>query len=111
MFLHLNNIQELLNASQEWPVILFKHSATCPISSNAKTEMEAFMQVSPVPVYMVVVQEQRPLSNEIASVLNVVHQSPQAIVVWKGAAADSVSHYSIKGEALKKLLEKCIPKT
>ena len=107
MFQHLNNIQELLDASQEQPVILFKHSATCPISSNAKAEMEAFMQTSAIPVYMVVVQEQRSLSNEIASGLDIIHHSPQAIIVWNGNSAGSVSHYKIKGDALSKMLEKC----
>lgn len=77
-----------LKASYEAPIVLFKHSATCPFSAAAQIEVAHTKH--DLDVYGIVLQYTGDLKFEIAEKLGVEHQSPQAIVVHKGEA---VSHY------------------
>lgn len=99
-YLHMESVSECIEKSQSGPVIVFKHSAICPTSSYAKREMDAYIQANPAPVYLVVVQEQRPLSNELAETLNIKHESPQALCIHNGKAVKSLSHYDITQDNL-----------
>ncbi|HEY0929633.1 MAG TPA: bacillithiol system redox-active protein YtxJ [Gemmatimonas sp.] len=81
-----------LTAAAE-PTVLFKHSVTCSISVSVKREYDAFVAANPdVPTRMVIVQTERPLSNALAKVLQVQHESPQAIVVHNGEVLWHGSH-------------------
>jgi bacillithiol system protein YtxJ len=51
--------------------------------------------------YFLDLLEYRPISNEIAHRLGVVHQSPQLIVVKNGNAIYNASHSDINAEDLK----------
>lgn len=83
------------------PAWILKHSATCPISGEALGEVEAYLAAHPgEEAGMVVVQEDRPLSNWIAQRLGRVHQSPQLFLVAGGAVAWSASHWSITAAAM-----------
>jgi bacillithiol system protein YtxJ len=55
-------LDELMTRSQNEPVVLFKHSTTCPISARAHREMERFAGAD---VNIVIVQRARELSREI----------------------------------------------
>lgn len=80
---------------------VFKHSSTCGISSAARDEVESYAAAHPdEPVAMVVVQQDRPLSNWIASRLGRVHQSPQLFLLRDGAVAWAASHWSITAAAM-----------
>ena len=70
--------------SHEHPIVLFKHSATCPFSARAQEQ--AALAKHDVEVYTHVVQYSKELSQEIAEKTGVEHQSPQAIVLDKGEA-------------------------
>lgn len=95
-------LEDSLERSHETPVVLFKHSTTCPISGAAYREMSKF---TAAPVALVVVQSARSVSNEIASRTGVTHQSPQAIVIRNGEAVWSASHYDITAEAVTQAVE------
>lgn len=83
------------------PAWILKHSATCPISHAALEAVESFLAAHPGEAAgMVVVQDDRPLSNWIAQRLGRVHQSPQLFLLAKGAVAWSASHWSITAEAM-----------
>lgn len=93
-FININDtkaLEELLARSHKEPVILFKHSTTCPISAAAYAEMS---QV-PGDVSLVVVQRARDVSQEVAARTGVRHESPQAIILRNGAAVWNRSHWSI----------------
>jgi bacillithiol system protein YtxJ len=91
-------LEQLLTRSQSEPVILFKHSTTCPISASA------YRQMSQVEgdVSLVVVQRARDVSNEIASRTGIRHESPQAIVLRNGEAVWNASHFDITSDAVEK---------
>lgn len=77
-------LQAVLRESHERPVVVYKHSATCPFAARAQEQVaEAKHDVT---VYGVVVQYARDLSAEIAEVTGVEHASPQAIVLRDGEA-------------------------
>jgi bacillithiol system protein YtxJ len=77
--------------------VLYKHSPTCGLSSMALDEVEAFSAQHPdVPIYMVDVLSQRPLSNEIEAILGIRHESPQAFVFHRGAVVWHGSHRRVQ---------------
>lgn len=96
------NLDELIARSQTEPVVLFKHSTTCPISAHAHREMERFTEAD---VNLVIVQRARDLSGEIERRTGVRHESPQAMVLRAGAVVWNASHYDVTAEAVKEALE------
>lgn len=101
----LKSIQELehaLDESRERPVLLFKHSLTCPISSRAFNELQSYLgNADPRISYkLITVQTAREVSDEAALRLKLEHQSPQAILVRNGRELWNASHYEITASAL-----------
>jgi bacillithiol system protein YtxJ len=90
------SLEQLLAHSHDAPVILFKHSSTCPISSAAYQQMS---QVE-AEVSLVVVQRARDVSNEIETRTGIPHASPQAIVLRNGQAVWNASHFDITASAV-----------
>lgn len=90
------SLDDLTDRSRERPMVIFKHSLTCPISSAAYEQMEGFQGE----VALVEVQLARSLSAQIENRLGVVHASPQVIVLSKGQVAWDASHFKITAEAV-----------
>lgn len=90
------SFEDLTDRSRERPIVIFKHSLTCPISSAAYEQMEEFQGE----VALVEVQLARALSAEIENRLGVAHESPQVIVLSKGQVAWKASHFKITAEAV-----------
>ena len=81
--------------------VLYKHSTSCPISSDVVDEVLRFARAHPNwKTYLIKVIEQRELSDTAADRLEVPHASPQAIVIKHGAATWNASHYDISEDAL-----------
>ncbi|MFF5994531.1 bacillithiol system redox-active protein YtxJ [Lysinibacillus sp. KU-BSD001] len=97
----INQWQHILATSNEQPIVVFKHSTTCPISAAAYRE---FTSVELADAYLVKVIEHRDVSNEIAKDLQVQHASPQAIIIQNGQAVWQATHYKITANALKEAL-------
>lgn len=92
-------------AAAEQPTVLFKHSATCSISVAVKREYDAFTMEHPeVPTRVITVQYERPLSNALEDLLGVRHESPQAIIVRRGAVLWHASHRRITAATLREAL-------
>lgn len=90
--------KKLLSQSQAEPVLLLKHSTTCPISANAFKEYRQFSQHETgnhVQYALVKVIESRPISLQIAEDLNVKHASPQIILIKQGKPVWTASHWNI----------------
>ncbi|MGI9175786.1 MAG: bacillithiol system redox-active protein YtxJ [Rhodothermales bacterium] len=97
--------QQALERSEETPVVLYKHSVTCPVSAAANREIEQFAASEEAPVFKLVVQKSRDLSAEIEATLDVRHETPQAIVLLHGKPVFDASHHRVKAEALRETLE------
>ena len=88
-------LESLLTTSRERPVLVFKHSNSCGISSRAYREMEQLDGVN-----MLEVQSARDLSREVADRTGIEHESPQVIVLRNGKAVWNASHYDVKAGAV-----------
>jgi thioredoxin 1 len=84
-------LDRLFTESHERPVVIFKHSTTCGISSGVRRRVE---QIS-ASINLVVVQTHRDISNAIAARTGIRHESPQAIVLLNGEPVYHASHYDI----------------
>ncbi|HVF57117.1 MAG TPA: bacillithiol system redox-active protein YtxJ [Pyrinomonadaceae bacterium] len=93
-------LDELLARSNQSPVLLFKHSTTCPISAAAYRQMEGVKGE----VSIVVVQRNRDVSREVESRTGVQHESPQALVLRNGEVVWSASHFDITADAVERAL-------
>jgi bacillithiol system protein YtxJ len=101
----VKTIQELdraLDESRERPVLLFKHSLTCPISTRAFNELQSYLvNADPRISYkLITVQTARAVSDEAAARLQLDHESPQAILVRHGREVWNASHSEITTLAL-----------
>lgn len=97
-------LTETIKRSDGQPILFFKHSSTCGISARAFREFERYLE-SPesdiVSNYVIVVQDAREASNELAELVGVQHESPQAILVRSGQAVWNDSHLALKTDLLK----------
>ncbi|HEV2707899.1 MAG TPA: bacillithiol system redox-active protein YtxJ [Pyrinomonadaceae bacterium] len=94
-------LEQLIARSHDAPVLLFKHSSTCPISATAYKEMTKLTRE----IALVVVQRSRDVSREIEARTGVRHESPQALVLRHGEAVWSASHWNVTADAVERALE------
>ena len=79
------DLEQLLQRSKTDPVLIFKHSTQCSVSDQAYEEFTRFLEnAGDLACGVVLVIENRDISNAIAARLGVRHESPQAIVVKDG---------------------------
>jgi bacillithiol system protein YtxJ len=95
-----DTLEKLFADSRERPVLVFKHSIACPISSRAYREMEQLDGVN-----LLEVQTSRQLSRELEQITGVQHETPQVIVLRDGKAVWNASHYDVNATAVSKALE------
>jgi bacillithiol system protein YtxJ len=73
--------------------LVYKHSTTCPVSTTTGQEVRAMK--TDLPIYWINVREQRELSNWVAQIYNVVHESPQLLLIRGGKVEKVWSHYEV----------------
>ena len=93
-------LDALLARSHDAPVVLFKHSTTCPISARAHRQMAELSAEVAGRIALVVVQRARELSRRVAEQTGIQHESPQTIILRNGQAVWSASHFDITAEAV-----------
>lgn len=93
-------LDELIERSKRQPVIIFKHSTTCPISSSAYRQMSAFDG----DVNLIDVQASRELSLEIEKRTGVRHESPQVLILQNGQVLWYASHWKVRADSIAEAL-------
>ncbi len=81
--------------------LLLKHSTTCPISAKAHEEFQTFVKDTNTSAAIVLVIEDRPVSNQIAESFGIKHESPQVFLFEDGEVRWNTSHWKITRETLK----------
>jgi len=106
----IEDLNTVLKESSMAPVVLFKHSNTCPISAGAYSKITKGIEdgILKADVYMLIVQKSRELSNYIQEKFDIQHESPQVIVVYKNEAIWNTSHNSIGAESINEVTVKLI---
>ncbi len=91
-------LEACLSASEGTPLFLLKHSTRCPISSNALDEVRDYVEgagEAGAPVYINYVVENRAISNQLAEVLGIRHESPQLFLIAGTKVVWHASHGGI----------------
>lgn len=100
----IEDLHSALDHSSDQPLLLFKHSTRCPISSGAYREMEDYLNGTPnekITYGLIYVVEDRAVSLEAADRLGVKHESPQVLLVKDGQAVWHTSHSKITADTLR----------
>jgi len=81
---------------------IFKHSTRCGISSGVlrKFEQKLFDTSSSVELHFLDLIANRDVSNEIAERFNIIHQSPQLLLIRNREIIHYASHYDIVGDRI-----------
>lgn len=107
----LENIAQLAQIkenSKTKPILIFKHSTRCGISSMAKNRLERSWDIpeSEMDFYYLDLIAHRNISNQIAEDFEVIHQSPQVLLIQNEKAIFDASHSAISTDLIKRNLEK-----
>ena len=88
-------LDELISRSEERPQVIFKHSTRCSISAVAKGRLERSKVPPGADFYYLDLIGYRSISNKIAQLFNVHHESPQVLVIKNGKCVYDESHMGI----------------
>jgi len=93
--------EDALEASEDQTVLIFKHSSACSVSARADQELTSLADETELPIYQVVVQQARPVSNEIEDTLGVRHETPQAILLRDRQPIFHASHFDVTADTIR----------
>ncbi len=95
----IDQLEEINKNSFDTPVMIFKHSTRCSISSSAINRVERNwnneQDDAKVKPYYLDLIAHRDVSNEIARKWNIEHQSPQVLVIKNGECIYTETHMGI----------------
>ncbi|TMM31275.1 bacillithiol system redox-active protein YtxJ [Polaribacter aestuariivivens] len=93
----LEQLDEIKAQSKTSTVLIFKHSTRCGISSMVIKQFEKLFteEHQNLKVYYLDLLNYRNISDEVGYIFQVMHQSPQLIVVKNGVSVHNASHYDI----------------
>ena len=93
----IGQLDEIIRDSVRMPIAIFKHSTRCSISAMVKRTLERdwTAPASALPVYYLDLITYRPISNAIAERFDVIHESPQLILLKDGKPVYHASHSEI----------------
>ena len=101
----LDDIIQLSYNVQVDAVAIFKHSTRCSISSMAKNRLERSWNPNNknIPFYYLDLLAFRQLSNEVANRFDLMHESPQLLLIQKGELKAHASHSAISSSLIEEL--------
>lgn len=102
-----SQIEDIKTLSKDKPVLIFKHSTRCSISSMSLDRLVRKWQDSDnekIEPYFLDLIADRAISDEVARVFGVPHQSPQVLVIKDEKVSFDASHYSISYPDIMKLV-------
>lgn len=92
----LEQLDKIRKASEKRPQLIFKHSTGCGIS---RMVLKQFTQIFPkeieVDLYYLDLLQYRTISNEVAQQFDVIHQSPQVLIIKNAQVIQDASHGQI----------------
>ncbi len=82
--------------------VIFKHSTRCSISMMAKRGFEQSWDAIPpsTKLYFLDLIANREISNTIAEIFNVYHESPQVLLIYGGECILDASHGEISADEI-----------
>lgn len=104
----VGQIDSLIEMSNEVPILFFKHSTRCGVSSMALNRLSTNWKLTPEECKLAFVDilAFRDVSNYLAESLAVSHQSPQAILIKNKEVIYHSSHSGISALDIVSALKK-----
>lgn len=98
----IEQLEMVIEASEERPQIIYKHSTRCHTCADILKDLNKSLPELEKKAGMLFLDllSRREISNEISSRFDIVHQSPQVLVIHKGKAVFTAEHWDIKPEIL-----------
>jgi len=94
-------INDINTESASVPVFIFKHSTRCSISSMALNRMEKVDHTDDAKFYYLDLLKHRNISDKIAQVYQVHHESPQVLLIVNGECVYEETHNGINAAEIK----------
>jgi len=93
----IDQLEEIKELSKTESVFVFKHSTRCGISRIVIKQFERLFteEHKKLKVYYLDLLNYRNVSNEVGDYFQVIHQSPQLLVIKNGVSIFDVSHNDI----------------
>jgi len=100
--------EDVIAASEECLVLLFKHSVTCGTSAQAYDELVEHLSTGQhtTRYVIVTVQTHRDISDAVAARFNVRHETPQALLIHKGQVVWEASHFSVTADTIENAIDR-----
>lgn len=98
----VGQFDEIKEKSKGKTQIVFKHSSTCGISSMVLRMFTQQFSLAPeqADLYFLDLHAYRSVSNEVAIEFQVLHQSPQLLIIRNGVVVQHASHSGINDISL-----------
>lgn len=92
-------IELITKESENEPILIFKHSTRCSISSTALDRFERSWSkhnpTKPLKLFFLDLIKNKQVSNAVSKTFGVEHESPQILLVKSGEVIYHESHYGI----------------
>ncbi len=109
-WININSVEQLnsiLRNVGDKPILLFKHSTRCSISSMALTGFERnWSGRVHCELYFIDLLKHRDVSQETAILTGITHQSPQCIVIKGSEIVYEATHSGIDARRIESILKK-----
>jgi bacillithiol system protein YtxJ len=93
-------LEDIRQKSKERPQVIFKHSTRCSTSALVKNRLERSEAPATIDFYYLDLLSHRPISNKIADIFSIEHESPQILLIRDGACVYQESHTGITMDEL-----------
>jgi bacillithiol system protein YtxJ len=102
----MEQLETIMTDSKTRPVAIFKHSTRCGISRMVMRQFEGAYDIDPskMDLYYLDLLAYRSISDEVGIKFQVLHQSPQLIVIKNGVAVAHASHSGIQAKELENFI-------
>lgn len=102
----LSQLDAVVKLSEEKLVVIFKHSVTCGISNMVWHQFQNEIDFNNDHIEMLYLDllAHRDVSNEVTKRFQVLHQSPQILVIKNAEVLHHASHSAIRLSNIKKYL-------
>jgi len=102
----IDQIEKIKTLSKTESIFIFKHSTRCGISRMVIKKFESLFseEHQNLKVYYLDLLNYRNVSNEVANSFQVIHQSPQLLVIKNGISFYDASHNEVTSVNLSRFI-------
>ncbi len=90
-----SQLEDIKAKSAGRPQLIFKHSTRCSTSALVKGRLERAEKPEAIDFYYLDLINYRPISNKVADLFRIDHESPQVLLIRDGQCVYDESHMGI----------------